>query len=502
MKTLVAFLLVGLTALRAAAPDWRAAEGYIDAALARWEVPGAAVVVVQGDRVFLTRGFGVRDLASRTPVDADTLFAIASNSKGFTTAAVALLAADGKLAWDDPIVKHLPDFALSDPAITARVTLRDLASHRAGLPTYGGDLLWWQANYARAEIVRRMRYIPLEGDFRATYAYCNLGFVALAEAIARAGGQEWADLVQTRLLTPLGMTRTYPTLARARAAGGADFATGYSVLDGRLQPVPLTEMDAAAAAGAIVSNARDYAAWLKLQVAGGAPLLSAAALAELRRPHVAVPVSAKQRALVPETIFRAAGLGWFIRDYRGRELFQHGGALDGMFSATSIVPATGVAVAVFTNKDHHPLASALNFYLHDLFLEKKPADWSERFWTEAQKKDPPPPAPAVGPAVGAAEIAGLYRNAIYGDIRIAAAEANAGTEPMLTLSAHPGVRARLRPGRGNILVAAWSDPTWGESPVRFEQAFDGRIAGFRLAVRPDWIDEIDYRFTRVEEKKP
>ena len=482
-----------------AAPDWEEATRTIETALARWEIPGAAVVVVHQGKVVYERGFGFSDLASRKPVDLDTLFPIASNTKGFTTAATAILAAEGRLSWDDPVIRHLPEFALSDPTLAPRVTLRDLASHRIGLPTYGGDLLWWNSNYTRADILARLRYIPVTGDFRATYAYCNLAFVALGEVVARAGGVgSWEDFIQARLLDPLKMTRTYPTLARARAKDASALITAYSRIGEKLTPVALTEMDAAAPAGGMVSNARDYAAWLQFQLNEGAPLLPAGAMTTLRTPHVLVPISAAERARIPETVFRAAGLGWFIRDYRGSELFQHNGALDGAFSSTSFFPATRTGVAVFTNRDHHTLATALNYYLQDLLLGAPFTDWSERFRAAAIASAADETEPESGIAVSAEEIVGSYETPLYGEARIAI-ESGA---TVLTLSAHPRERAILRPGRGNLLIATWSDPVWGKSAVRFEQGFDGTVSGFRLSIRPDWIDELEYAFARKKEKKP
>lgn len=491
-----ASLALGCVAVGAPAADFSALDALVPAEMTRWDVPGLAIVVVREGEVAYLRGFGVADLATGTPVTPDTAFLIASNTKAFTTTVLAQLAARGRLSWDAPVRERLPTLRLPEP-LEGRLTLRDAVSHRAGLGEYAGDLLWWNGELEPAELLGRLRHLEVVGEFRGGYAYCNILYAVAAAAIETATGETWADAIAGRVLEPLGMRATHPTLETARAAGAA-LARGHAERDGVLTPVEPTSMRALPAAGAMVSTARDYAAWLRVQLAGGAPLLAPEAHRELLRPAVMIPVSEKDRARMPERIFRAVGLGWFVHDFRGRELFHHGGALDGMFCQTSFVPATGTAVTVFTNKDHHGLALALNYAVHDLVLNDAPGDWSERFHRRSSEREPPAPPIAAGPAFAPAEVVGEYDDPFYGAASIASEDGAL----VLRLSHHPDNPAALEPRRGNLAIAAWRDWIWRESVVTFSQGFDGRIDGFSFSVRPEWIDTRVHRFVRRKETAP
>jgi CubicO group peptidase (beta-lactamase class C family) len=178
-------------------------------AMQEFAVPGMAVAVVKDGRVAHAKGYGVRRLGEPAAVDADTLFGIASNTKAFTCAAISILGEDGRLDWDDPVTKHLPDFQMYDPWVTREVTLRDLVTHRAGLGLGQGDLMWWPAtDFTRREIVRGIRYLKPVSSLRSRYAYSNVMYVAAGEVVAQVSGRSWDDFLRERILAPLGMTRT------------------------------------------------------------------------------------------------------------------------------------------------------------------------------------------------------------------------------------------------------------------------------------------------------
>src|ERR671938_341963 len=173
-----------------------------------WRVPGFAMAIVKDDKVIFAKGYGVRKLGEQTPVDEHTLFAIASNTKAFTAAAIALLVDEGKLKWDDPATKYLPGFQLYDPYVTRELTVRDLLSHRSGLATFGGDLLWYETTYSRDEILRRIRFLKPTSSFRSRYGYQNIMFLAAGQIVANVTGKSWEQFIRERFLTPLGMNRT------------------------------------------------------------------------------------------------------------------------------------------------------------------------------------------------------------------------------------------------------------------------------------------------------
>src|SRR5215210_4438121 len=183
-----------------------------------WNVPGFSVAVVKDDRVVFVKGYGVRESGRTEPVDGATLFAVASNTKAFTAAALATLVDEGRLKWDDPVTKHLPWFQLYDPYVTREMTVRDLLGHRSGLATFGGDLLWYETTYPREEIVRRVRYLKPAYGFRSRYGYQNIMFIAAGEIVPALTGKSWDEYVREKFFAPLGMTRTVTTYRQLTAS--------------------------------------------------------------------------------------------------------------------------------------------------------------------------------------------------------------------------------------------------------------------------------------------
>ena len=186
-------------------------DAYVARGLEALRTPGAAIAVVKDGRVVFAKGYGVRALGDTARVDAHTLFQIASNTKAFTTAALAILADEGKLSWDDPVTKLLPGFALYDPYVTRELTVRDLVTHRSGLGLGAGDLLWFHSSYSRAEIAYRIRFAKPASSFRSAYAYDNVLYIVAGEIVPAVAGTPWDDFVTRRIFTPLGMTETGTT---------------------------------------------------------------------------------------------------------------------------------------------------------------------------------------------------------------------------------------------------------------------------------------------------
>ena len=173
-----------------------------------WKVPGYAVAIVKDDKVVFAKGYGLRELGKPEPVDENTLFAIASNSKAFTSAALAMLVDEGKIKWDDPVTKYLHNFQLYDPYVTRELTIRDLLSHRSGLGTFAGDLLWYETQYSRDEILYRVRFLKPTSSFRSRFGYQNILFLAAGEVVAKVSGKSWDGFVKERFFEPLRMKRT------------------------------------------------------------------------------------------------------------------------------------------------------------------------------------------------------------------------------------------------------------------------------------------------------
>ncbi len=337
--------------LLAQTPDPSALGAFITQAQRDWPVPGLAVVIVKDGEVVLMEGYGVREEGGDEPVDENTLFAIASNTKAFTSAALAMLVEEGKVGWDDAVRDHLPYFQLYNPFVSQEIRVRDLLCHRSGLGTYSGDLLWYGTDYSAEEVLRRARHLPPAGPFRASYGYSNLMFLAAGEVISAATGMPWGEAIQTRILDPLGMGRTVTSTTDLISM--ENVATPHKNRTDGVYPIEWYNWDAMAAAGGIISSVSDMARWLQLQLnhgeLDGQRFFSEGSSWEMWTVHTPRAVSAASRTTAPSTHFKGYGLGWSLNDYLGRLVASHGGGYDGMFSRVVLVPEEDLGMAVFTN---------------------------------------------------------------------------------------------------------------------------------------------------------
>ena len=434
-------LLLLLAALAAAAQpraelkiDERKVDAAVEKSMQSWEAPGVAVVVLRGDTVLLAKGYGVKDVKTKQPVTADTQFAIGSTTKAFVTAAMAMLADDGKLAWDDPVRKHLPYFKLSDPSADQLVTLRDLVTHRTGLVRH--DQLWYGSPWERDEIVRRAGFLPLSYPFRARWSYQNIMFIAAGQAVGRAAGSSWEEFTQARIFTPLRMRNSNFSARAAEAA--ADHATPHIRREngpsaGKVDVIPWRNLDNAGPAGSINSSVNDLANWIRLflnqGVFEGKRLISARNFKELVTPQMIMPQGAEAgRFYVPGAQQISYALGWAVHDYKGRHVVTHGGAIDGFRAQIAFLPEEKLAVAVLSNLGDRNLPEALRLTLLDIALEAPASDWDKVYIdlettqlkaAEAARAAREKLKPAGTRATHELkDFAGEYRQAAYGVLRI------------------------------------------------------------------------------------
>jgi CubicO group peptidase (beta-lactamase class C family) len=483
---LTALALFLAAAPRAAAADpLRGFDDYVKAQLAAWEVPGLAVAVVKDDAVVLARGYGARQLGESAPVDEKTVFPIASCSKAFTAAALAMLVDEGRLSWDDPVTKYLRDFRLADDYATREMTVRDLLCHRSGLPRY--DLVWYGTGADRAEVLRRLRFARLNTSFRSQFGYQNIMFVAAGEVIPAVAGKSWDDFVTERLFKPLGMTASSTNLAGLRAAGNA--AVGHLRLEEKIEVVPYRSVDNAGPAGSINSTAADMARWLRLQLNGGVfdgeRLLTTASLREMHSPQTVLrtsgmgPEGERWAQIHPGSRLLTYGLGWVVREYRGRVVVQHGGSIDGFRSLCVLVPEERLGFVVLTNRGGHSLPEALCQRLLDAYLGGPEKDWGAEMlaWQKAGEeqtrenkrkaererlKDTHPSLPPEG-------YAGTYRDALYGDLRI--------VKEGDTLQAHfgPTLTGTLKHWHLDTYQVTWNDKVFDKSLLTFRLGAKGQV---------------------------
>jgi CubicO group peptidase (beta-lactamase class C family) len=404
-------------------------DAYAEQAFTRSGVPGMAVAVVKDDKIIYLRCFGVKNITTQKPVTPHTRFQLASISKSFTSASVASMVGKGELAWDDPAAPLLPDLRLSDPYVTGHVTFRDLLSHRTGLPAYAGDELQ-DIGYGRQEIISRLRYVPLTGAFRSSYAYANIGITIAAEAAAQKAGMPWEDLVAERVLIPAGMSNTSARFSDFENA--TDRVDTYPKMNGTAVAGPLLNDDPNSPAGGVSSTISDMARYARLQVNGGSidgkEIINRTALEETHRPQNIMKYT--------NTTFMAYGLGWENTIENGRNRIEHGGDLtSGVSTYITLYPEEKMAIVVLTNSfpGGHILKKAVNRGWEDLyFTGAVQKDWYGEIETgvnaalQAQSSvispgEALPPAPAgAHPDQPLAAYTGWYWQDYYGHLRIEA----------------------------------------------------------------------------------
>ncbi len=402
-------------------------DAYVNGAIKTWKVPGLAIAIVRNDSIIYAKGYGVQDVAKGTPVDERTIFAIGSSSKAFTAASIAMLVDEKKVELDAPASKYLNGFQLADPYATREITVRDLLSHRSGLAR--GELAWYGSGFDRDEIVRRVRFLQPSWSLRSQFGYQNIMYIAAGQIAARVSGMSWDDFVQQRLLTPLGMTASSTTIR------GLDHrmnvASPHAEVDSVVRAIAWRNIDNAGPAGSINSNVLDMSQWVRLQlnngVIGSKRLISSRQVEEMHTPQTIIRIDSASRAFNPETHFSSYGLGWFLEDYRGREVLHHGGNVDGFSALVAMLPDEKFGLVILTNMNGTGLPAALMRKVFDLTLQAPERDWSGEAYkrleqarvraAEAQKRAGTPQKVAGGkPSLSLTEYAGTYVDSLHGEI--------------------------------------------------------------------------------------
>ena len=478
LSMLVVLVLVAVQAVAAQVPGAEFEE-YVNKAIKDWGVPGVAIAIVKDDRVVFAKGFGVRELNKPEPVDEHTLFAIGSSSKAFTAASIAMLVDEGKLKWDDPATKHLPGFQLFDPYSTRELTITDLLSHRSGLTR--GDLLWYGSSYDRNEVLRRVRYLKPSWSLRSRYGYQNIMFLAAGQIIPSVTGKTWDDFVRERIFTPLGMKSSTTSIKAFTAS--ANVATPHSKINEKLQAVSWRNIDNIAPAGSINSNVEDMAQWVRLQLGGGVyqnqRLLSAAAIKEMQTPQTIIRIEGAQLGLYPEAHFLTYGLGWFLSDYRGKKVVEHGGAIDGMRAEVAMIPEEKLGLVVLTNLQGTILPVALMYKIFDFYLNAPQRDWSadmlktrnnlEEQAKAAEKKAESERVQGTSPSLALEKYAGTFQSEMYGQLKVTL------ENEKLVLRFGPNFTGDLQHWNYDTFRVVWRDPMQGKGFVNFRLNTQGKV---------------------------
>jgi CubicO group peptidase (beta-lactamase class C family) len=452
--------------------------------LSAWGVPGLAIAIVKNDAVVLARGYGVRKVDDPSPVTERTLFGIGSATKAFTAAALAMLVDEGRLKWDAPVTQYLRGFQLYDPYVTRELTVRDLLTHRCGLER--SDLLWYGSAYGRDEVLRRVRYVRAAWSFRSRFGYQNILYLAAGQIIPAVMGNSWDDFVRQRIFTPLGMIASRTSVTAL--AGADNVATPHAWIDGRVRTIPWRNMDNIGPAASIISNVVDMVQWLRLLLGEGmyqrARLFSASAAHEMSVPHTLIRLEPSWSQLYPEAHFISYGLGWYLSDYRGRKLVQHGGIIDGMSALVALIPEERLGLVILTNRHNTLLTYALMYRVVDAYLGQPPRDWNKGFlkvarerqeqWDAAQRKLEEARIPGTAPSLSLEKYAGAYTHEAYGGATVREEDGK------LVLRYGSAFIGDLKHWHYDTFQATWRDHLRGTAQVTFTLQAQGKVGAMTV----------------------
>lgn len=504
LKLLLCFFFLGILAL-SAQPDVQAVQTYLAQAQKDWNIPGMAVGIVKDGKVVLSEGFGVLEAGKTQKIDGNSLFAIASNTKAFIAAAIAILVEQGQLNWDDPVRKHLPYFELYDAYTTEHTTVRDLLCHRAGLGTFSGDVIWYKSEYTAEETVKRIKEVPQAYDFRAGYGYSNLMFITAGEVIKAVSGKPWDVFIKEKIFDPIGMSRTQTSVEPLKKM--ENVATPHKPDANKNNPIPYVNWDNMGAAGGIISSTNDMLKWIQLQIDegthNGTNIFSERSQSEFWHPHNNHKVSKRSNELFRNRHFSAYGLGWGISDYAGRKLVSHGGGYDGMYSRVVIIPEENLGIVVLTNS-MKGISTPLTYYIMDVFFGLEPKDWSQTSLEQSERGilrrqsqiEDRKGSRILGtsPDLKLEEYVGLYRCNMYGDLEVKLED---GGLNLYFLSA-PQLNAKLRHWHLNTFHINWNEThAWFDfGTVQFILDNNGAVQEIQFDVPND-----DIFFEEIEAKR-
>ncbi len=439
---------------------------YVLRALKDWRIPGCAVGIVKNGKIILAKGYGIRDIESKLPVDEHSSFMIASNTKEVTGITIAKLEQEKKLSLDDKVTKWLPLFKLNDPNATAMVTIKDMLTHRIGFETFQGDFSHWSTNTTRKEVMEKMAKIKPVYQFRNTWGYCNAGYVVAGEIIEKASGLKWEDYVTTNYFKPMNMTETQPLTVNFNSL--ENHCSPHTLYKNELIKMATPNIDNMAPATSICSSVSDWSKWVLMLLNEGK-----------WNDRELIPEKAIKKSMEPVSVrgqfnppfntghFTLYGLGWNIQEYIGKKVVSHGGGADGFVTSVTLLPEEELGVLVFTNTDANNFYLALKWEIVDAYLGLPYRNYSsfildgylknkqtEMNWLKSVQDSV---NKASTPDLPLKSFTGKYKNEVYGKMKI---ELD-GSRLKAIFEHHPNQYAALEHMGNNRFLCTYSNPLLG-----------------------------------------
>lgn len=473
---------------------------YINRALTQWRVPGIAIGIVKDGNVVFMKGYGTRELGLQERVDENTLFMLGEVTESFTATALATLDVNKKFSLNDKVNKYIPVFKLEDKAANEQVTFNDLLTHRIGFKNNQGSFIFYNTALTSNQIIEKARYIKPAYPFRSKFGYTNWAYMTASEVIPKITGRPWFVYLTESILMPLGMSRTLPlsqdlplTLNRT---------VPHTIVEGRLTPIPYPQLDNLAPGLSISSSINDMCNWAKVLLnngkIGARQIIPEAAI---KATQTSQDVVTNQAIPTPDN--ERFGMGWFLKDYAGRQLVTRNGRISGYSSSVTLAPQERLGIVVLTNTDKNELHEALRWQILDAYFNLPYSNYSDQYldkykasdakdqWAKRQLRDSVfrnlPPAQAL------VNYTGKYVNEVYGSISITRGETNTLE---VRFEHHPKMFVKLEPLGGNRFYATFSEPIYGKTVIPFTFQ-SGRITGIRIKVS-DAVETDAYEFKKVD----
>ena len=476
---LAALVAASPLAAQQSKPDWAAFDKFVAQAQKDWRVPALAIAVVKDDSVVFMKGYGVIEAGKPARADEHTRFAIGSTTKAMTSAGLAMLVDEGKLHWDDKVTRFIPELQLADPWATRELTVRDLLTHRTGLP--GTDLFWasnWK--YSPADIIHRLRYITPSASFRSEWQYQNVMYALGGTIIERVSGMPWDAFIRARIFKPLGMNETEALVSQI--VGKPNVAVPHALSGDSVRVVPIRSTDLVASAGSVWSSVSDMSKWMRFVLdsgrVGSTRLIKAETFREIVTPQIQAPMDEYPALQLAKPDFFSYGFGWFIQDYRGQHVWMHTGSINGLCALIGLMPNEKLGVYVLENLDHAEIRHGLMYSVFDLYNGGKGRDWSADLKPLFERR--PSLAGNAGaqrttsaPSLPLERYAGTYVDSAYGEIRVTfengALRAAVVTDPPAALQPFNMEVFRIQPaeaGRNPVSLVFQPDGAGGVVSVR------------------------------------
>jgi CubicO group peptidase (beta-lactamase class C family) len=511
-KLLLPVFLLAAISSQAQVLTSKQVDSVVEKTLKTFNVPGIAVAIVKDGKVIHAKGYGVRSIKTNKKVDENTLFGVASNTKAFTAAALGILVDEKKITWDTKVTDVIPDFKMYDAYVTQEFTIRDLLTHRSGLGLGAGDLMIWpdSSNVTKSALIHNLRFLKPVSSFRTKFDYDNLLYIVAGEVVERVSGITYENFIETRLIKPLGMTKTAASWYRLKDR--SNVIDGHAPYQGKLLPVGLSFGEIANAAGGIYSNVVDMSKWVIAQINDGkyGENLDKALFSEKVHKEMWSPQTNLNPSGTYNSHFSAYGLGWFLTDVNGYFQASHTGGLSGIVTQVTILPELKLGIIVLTNQQSGAAFNAITNTIKDGYFNIKGKDRIKtyndgRLEDEADAKkitdkiwaDIDSTQKAVTTKTDLKPYLGTFKDSWFGEVTISDKKGQLYFEAANA----PKLRGQMTYYKGNTFLVKWVDRSLdADAFVTFNLNPEAKASGFKIeAISPltDFsFDFQDLNFTK------